>query len=70
MLTGYTGEYGYELFFPAAQAVALWNAILEAGKPEGILPAWPRAIRCASEPRLPLYGHEIHARVRIPSARG
>ncbi|MEJ2150558.1 MAG: glycine cleavage system aminomethyltransferase GcvT, partial [Chloroflexota bacterium] len=32
--TGYTGEYGYELFFDANQAVKVWNAILEAGAPE------------------------------------
>jgi aminomethyltransferase len=29
--TGYTGEDGFELAFPAAQAEALWNALLEVG---------------------------------------
>jgi aminomethyltransferase len=36
--TGYTGEEGYELFFPASQAVAQWRRILEAGAAAGIKP--------------------------------
>ena len=68
--TGYTGEYGYELFFPAAQATAMWNAILEAGKPEGIVPCGLAARDSLRfEPCLPLYGHEIHARIDPISAR-
>ena len=35
--TGYTGEDGFELAFPAQQAEALWNALLAAGvKPAGL----------------------------------
>jgi aminomethyltransferase len=35
--TGYTGEDGFELAFPASQADALWNALLAAGvKPAGL----------------------------------
>ncbi|MFC3108711.1 glycine cleavage system aminomethyltransferase GcvT [Undibacterium arcticum] len=35
--TGYTGEDGFELAFPAAQAEALWNALLAAGvRPAGL----------------------------------
>jgi aminomethyltransferase len=35
--TGYTGEDGFELAFPARQAEALWNALIEAGvKPAGL----------------------------------
>ncbi len=35
--TGYTGEDGFELFFPASVAVALWRAVLDAGaKPCGL----------------------------------
>jgi len=37
--TGYTGEDGFELYVPAEDAVHLWQAILEAGKADGILPA-------------------------------
>ncbi|MES2296757.1 MAG: glycine cleavage system aminomethyltransferase GcvT [Pseudomonadota bacterium] len=35
--TGYTGEDGFELAFPATQAEALWNALMAAGvKPAGL----------------------------------
>jgi len=36
--TGYTGEDGIEVFFPANEAVKFWNAALERGKPLGIKP--------------------------------
>ena len=36
--TGYTGEDGVEIFFPATDAVNFWNAALENGKPFGIKP--------------------------------
>ena len=36
--TGYTGEDGIEVFFAATDAVKLWNATLEKGKPFGIKP--------------------------------
>src|SRR6266699_5458838 len=36
--TGYTGEDGIEVFFPANDAVKFWSAALERGKPFGIKP--------------------------------
>lgn len=36
--TGYTGEDGFEIFFPAQDAAAVWNAILEKGESLGIKP--------------------------------
>jgi aminomethyltransferase len=36
--TGYTGEDGIEVFFRAEDAVKLWNATLEKGKPFGVKP--------------------------------
>jgi len=36
--TGYTGEDGVEVFFPANHAVEFWSAALERGKPLGIKP--------------------------------
>jgi aminomethyltransferase len=36
--TGYTGEDGFEIFVPPAQAEQVWNALLEAGEAEGIKP--------------------------------
>ena len=37
--TGYTGEDGFELYTAAADTVRMWRALLEAGKPRGLLPA-------------------------------
>ncbi|MET0297300.1 MAG: glycine cleavage system protein T, partial [Microbacterium sp.] len=37
--TGYTGEDGYELLVPNAQADALWAALTVAGEPLGLVPA-------------------------------
>ncbi len=37
--TGYTGEDGFEVFVPPAEAPRVWQAILEEGRDAGILPA-------------------------------
>ena len=37
--TGYTGEDGFEVFVPPASAERVWDAILQAGKPAGVVPA-------------------------------
>jgi aminomethyltransferase len=37
--TGYTGEDGFELYLPAAEAPGVWRRILEAGSPAGLRPA-------------------------------
>jgi aminomethyltransferase len=37
--TGYTGEDGFELFCRPDDATALWNAMLAAGAPHGLVPA-------------------------------
>jgi aminomethyltransferase len=37
--TGYTGDLGYELWVAADQAVALWDALTDAGRSYGIRPA-------------------------------
>lgn len=37
--TGYTGEDGFELYFPAREAEHLWEKILESGRSFGLLPA-------------------------------
>jgi aminomethyltransferase len=36
--TGYTGEDGVEVFFPASDALKFWNAVLEKGRLLGITP--------------------------------
>ena len=37
--TGYTGEDGFELFVPPAQAETVWSALLAAGDAHGLRPA-------------------------------
>jgi aminomethyltransferase len=58
--TGYTGEDGFELFCPAGQADGLWEALLAAGKAEGIQPA---GLGCRDTLRLEmayrLYGSDM-----------
>ncbi|MFD4629688.1 glycine cleavage system aminomethyltransferase GcvT [Streptomyces sp. NPDC058284] len=60
--TGYTGEDGFELFVPPADAEKLWGALMEAGTPVGMVPA---GLSCRDTLRLeagmPLYGHELTA---------
>jgi len=37
--TGYTGEDGFEIFVPPQQADAVWQALIKAGEPHGLVPA-------------------------------
>lgn len=58
--TGYTGEDGFELYCAPVDVVALWNALLEAGKPQGLLPAGLGARDTLRlEAAMCLYGHEL-----------
>ncbi|MDQ2066628.1 sarcosine oxidase subunit alpha family protein [Xinfangfangia sp. CPCC 101601] len=34
----FSGELSYEIAVPASHGLALWNALLEAGQPEGVMP--------------------------------
>ncbi len=58
--TGYTGEDGFELYHSAEAAPALWQALLAAGQPLGLLPAGLGARDTLRlEAGLCLYGHEL-----------
>ena len=58
--TGYTGEDGLELIVAADRAEEIWNAVLEAGRPQGLQPAGLGARdTLRTEAGLPLYGHEL-----------
>ncbi len=58
--TGYTGEDGFELYFSPDHASTLWNALLDAGGPHGLLPAGLGARNTLRlEARLMLYGNDI-----------
>lgn len=58
--TGYTGEDGFELYCDAGAVVDLWNRLLEAGAPDGLLPAGLGARDTLRlEAAYCLYGHEL-----------
>jgi glycine hydroxymethyltransferase len=65
--TGYTGaRSGFELFVHPEKAPRLWEAILRAGRPLGLLPCGlgsRDSLRI--EVGLPLYGHELAGRFGI-----
>jgi aminomethyltransferase len=45
--TGYTGDLGYEIWMDAADALTVWDAIVETGAPHGIVPAGMLALDVA-----------------------
>jgi len=58
--TGYTGEKGYEIVVAAEHAVAVWDAVMEAGKQFGLLPCGLGARdTLRTEMGYPLHGHEL-----------
>ncbi len=58
--TGYTGEDGFEIWYPAKQAVELWDLLLESGGSRGLVPCGLGARDTLRlEAGLALYGHEI-----------
>jgi aminomethyltransferase len=74
--TGYTGEDGFELFFPVEAAMKVWEGILQAGEPrsrgepEGVKPIGLAARDSLRfEPCMPLYGHELGPDITPVEAR-
>ncbi len=58
--TGYTGEFGYELYCGAQEAEKLWSALIDAGRDEGLIPCGLGARDTLRlEAAMPLYGHEM-----------
>lgn len=58
--TGYTGSFGYEIYCKAADTVLLWQTIMEAGKPHGLVPCGLGARDTLRiEACMPLYGNEM-----------
>ena len=67
--TGYTGEFGYELYFPADESVNFWNRLLADGAIQ------PAGLGARDTLRLevgyPLYGHELGLdRTPVAASRG
>lgn len=58
--TGYTGEDGFEFYVPIEQVGTLWDALLDAGEEEGLVPIGLGARDTLRlEARMSLYGNEL-----------
>lgn len=58
--TGYTGEDGFEFYTSTDDIAAVWDALLEAGEPEGLVTVGLGARDTLRlEARMPLYGQEL-----------
>ncbi|MCO5145396.1 MAG: glycine cleavage system aminomethyltransferase GcvT [Aquamicrobium sp.] len=59
--TGYSGERGYEIFYPSEYACHIWDSVLEAGAKFDIRPCGLGALATLRmEKRYPLYGLDIN----------
>jgi aminomethyltransferase len=68
--TGYTGEHGYELLPPAGRAGALWDALLDAGRPLGAMPCGLGARdTLRTEMGYPLHGQDLSLDITPVQAR-
>jgi len=58
--TGYTGEDGFEFYFPPSESARVWNEFLEAGRADGLVPVGLGARNTLRlEAGYALYGHEL-----------
>lgn len=68
--TGYTGERGYELVVPSADAGKVWQAVMAAGEAYGIVPAGLGARdTLRTEMGYPLHGQDISPSITPVEAR-
>ena len=62
--TGYTGEDGFEIFVAAQYASAIFEALLNSGADQGLLPCGLGARdTLRMEAGLPLFGHELNPEI-------
>ena len=62
--TGYTGEDGFEIYVPPAEAERMWQLVMDAGAEFGIKPCGLGARNTLRmESAMALYGHEIAASI-------
>jgi aminomethyltransferase len=67
--TGYTGEDGFEIYFSPEHSELIWNAILEAGQPFGLIPAGLGARNTLRlEARMLLYGNDMDEKTTLLEA--
>ena len=58
--TGYTGEDGFEIYFDPEESERVWDKLLAAGRPQGLMPCGLAARNTLRlEAKMALYGHEI-----------
>ncbi len=58
--TGYTGEFGYEIYMKNEDAPKMWDLLLQTGKDLGLIPCGLGARDTLRlEAAMPLYGHEM-----------
>lgn len=58
--TGYTGEDGFEFYTAIEEIGAVWDALMESGAPDGLIPIGLGARDTLRlEARMPLYGNEL-----------
>lgn len=58
--TGYTGEDGFEIYASNEEIGSIWDAVLEAGKDDGLVPVGLGARdTLRMEAKMPLYGQEL-----------
>ncbi len=63
--TGYTGEFGYEIYLKPEYALTVWDALVANGaKPCGLGARDTLRLEAA----MPLYGHELGADIHVNSA--
>ncbi|MBP5294751.1 MAG: glycine cleavage system aminomethyltransferase GcvT [Lachnospiraceae bacterium] len=62
--TGYTGEFGYEIYVPACEGPKVWQALLREGEELGVIPCGLGARDTLRlEAGMPLYGHEMNEKI-------
>jgi aminomethyltransferase len=67
--TGYSGEDGFEIFVPPAAAERVWDAILQAGKSAGVVPAGLGARDTLRlEAAMRLYGNDMDETTTVVEA--
>ena len=67
--TGYTGEDGFEFYFPPAESARVWNEFFDAGKPDGLVPVGLGARNTLRlESAYALYGHELDEQTTLIEA--
>jgi glycine cleavage system T protein (aminomethyltransferase) len=67
--TGYTGEDGFEVYLKPKDVIGLWQALIEAGRPLGLLPCGLGARDTLRlEAKMALYGNDIDDRHTVLEA--